>query len=326
MMRLQNLLDITAPEGLNFISPFGLGDTMFLAVYKNVIESNYGLPVHLIIKPSHTVVMKMFARNDYSVYQFTESELRGIAKNNELPRPGMLYVAHPAYSGGNELIDEWNKQAYDVKTLWRRFLGLGESVPADVPVYYPPVSGKAPDPAGSALLLPEARSMRPLKRRYWEKIAASLRKEGLTVVQNYVDPDFCIKGVPRLSGDLYAVIGFALACKKVYSLRSGLCDLIAGKVKDLTVFYPDEFTYRVFPLDRAFSGQRLSVVPVAAEQKPRKNHDVKNFMKRLITKSPPARLLQHKFDAVEKRLEEKLERHTAESYNDLLALVRKLCI
>ena len=92
------LLEITKPDEFNFVSPCGLGDTMFICALKPAIEKRYQTPIHLIINPTHEVVMYMYDIADYSIYQFTDAELRGIAKNNYHPQKGRLYIAHPVFS------------------------------------------------------------------------------------------------------------------------------------------------------------------------------------------------------------------------------------
>jgi hypothetical protein len=254
-MMAESLARITRPDALNFICPSGLGDTMYLASYRAYFERKYGVPVHFIIKPSHQTVMEMYGNDSFSVYEFKENELAGIGRENNAPKKGGLYAAHPLYSDAG-LLAGWCREAYDVKRLFSRFLHIEDGAEPVPPVNYPGLSSAmmdslefaVPDMDKTALLLPEARSVKPLNRKYWQKLSKKLRKNGFFVVQNYTKREFGVENVPVLPGSLDTVIAFALSCGRVYSLRSGLCDLIAPKAKDMTVFYPDVFSYKVYRL------------------------------------------------------------------------------
>ena len=83
---IETLLAITKAGRPNFIFPAGLGDTALCCGLKETLEAVYGPGIHFIVKPAHKVVMKMYAVDDYSVYTFSEAELRGIALYNGAPR------------------------------------------------------------------------------------------------------------------------------------------------------------------------------------------------------------------------------------------------
>jgi hypothetical protein len=284
------------PDCLNFINPFGLGDTMTLRGYRKAIEKKHGLPVHLIVKPSHKIVMDMYVGDNYSLREFGGDELSVIARESVVPRRGALYVAHPLYSNPVLFMD-WKARAYPVKKLWRVFLGLDEDAEFDPPLWYPPPPRPCPAaPENSVLLLPEANSVVRLKASFWERIAKKAAKEGFSVFQHQVNADNRIRGVPVLEGDLERVIGFALACSKVYSLRSGLCDLIAEKVKDLTVFYPDAFAYAVYRLERRFPEQKLTNALI------RPPGERRSLLKKIARKLPFAGYILGRFRAIEERL------------------------
>jgi hypothetical protein len=248
----KTLLQITKPDELNFICTHGLGDTMLLTSNRTCLEQKYGAPVHFIIKPSHKIVMAMYGNNNFNKYEFSDQELDEIAKKNPMPEKGELYIAHPIYSGAG-LFEEWEREAYPASCLFSRFLQIEES-PAAAPVSYPELSlaimnslgFPVPDMDKTALLLPEARSVKALNKQYWEKLVKKLRKKGFFVVQSYTRGEFALEDVPALPDSLDTVVAFALACGRVYSLRSGLCDLIAHKAKNLTVFYTAAFAYKAY--------------------------------------------------------------------------------
>jgi hypothetical protein len=288
-MMAESLARITRPDTLNFICPSGLGDTMYLASYRAYFERKYGVPVHFIIKPSHQIVMGMYDSDSFSVYEFKENELAGIGRENNAPKKGGLYVAHPLYSDA-DLLAGWCREAYDVKRLFSRFFHIEEGTEPVPPVNYPELSSAmmdsfefaVPDMDKTALLLPEVRSVKPLNRKYWEKLAKKLRKKGFFVVQSYTKREFGVEDVPALPESLDTVAAFAISCGRVYSLRSGLCDLIAHKAKDMTVFYPDVFSYKVYRLPGE-NIRNVLVRDVFAEVKQR-GIEVKRSGKKIIRK------------------------------------------
>jgi hypothetical protein len=266
------LSQLNIPDCLNFISPCGLGDTMVLCAGRRVLEQKYHTSIHLIIKPTHEIVMEMYNNTHYSIREFTKNELWDIAQDNYVPQKGKLYVAHPIYSDNTGLMSSWAKADFDINCLWRQFLQIDSSIQFDLPVYYPNFTSTMYNSIGipandinkTVLLLPEARSVPALRTKYWVGLSKNLRREGYFVVQNYVNKIFKIKDVPCLPDDLKLVLAFSLSCNKVYSLRSGLCDLIAEKVKDLTVFYPDKFSYKVYQMRTRFPKQNIANIFVPA--------------------------------------------------------------
>jgi hypothetical protein len=272
-MTLESLNALVKPGALNFISPCGLGDTMRLSAYRNDMEQKHGLPIHFIIKPSHKIIMEMYDNANYSIYDFKDDELYDVQKHTASARKGEAFIAHPLYSD-RPLYDRWIKSASHVDILFACFLNIKKESAAVPPKKYPRLGEASLRMDRAALLLPEARSVKPLKTGHWRHLAAALKQQGYTVRQSYSRKEFKIDGVQPLPRDLETIVAFALACDKVYSLRSGLCDLIAHKAKDITVFYPDSFSHTVF-LIKGSNIKNILVRDVYAEIK----SGVRNFLK-----------------------------------------------
>jgi hypothetical protein len=302
-MTLTKLLEITKPDEYNFISPCGLGDTMFICALKQSIEEKYKAPVHLIIKPPHKIVVDMYNISDYSVYQFTKGELHAISKSSHHPVKGGLYVAHPMYSDGSLLkyIGKFNIHSLQ---LYQMFFRLSKDTSFIEPVKYPEIpaniSKDFPRLDKTALLLPEARSVARLKRGFWEKLADELQEQGFTVVQSYSNEDFKIKGIEMLPDDLNYVAAFAIHCSVVYALRNGLCDIIAGKVKRLKVFYPTWRDYDICYLDYD-NVENILVDHVFTDKQHWIIQTLKQKIKKALKKFPPVKQLTNRFNSINKR-------------------------
>lgn len=318
---IETLLAITKAGRPNFIFPAGLGDTALCCGLKETLEAVYGPGIHFIVKPAHKVVMKMYAVDDYSVYTFSEAELRGIALDNGAPRAGQLYVAHPVYSGDAGLVERWLAGNLSLEQFFRLFFKLDGLAPVAAPVWYPEpdaamkkTAGFPAAPEKTALLLPGARSVLPLGQAFWVRTAKRLRREGYAVIQSYHGERFAIPDVPAMSGGLEAALAAASVCARVYSLRSGICDLVKGRA-NLTVFYPDRLSYSQFLIEGPNVENILAGTPVKIKQK------IKNILKKL----PPVKQVSERFNAVGKRLDELETRPTGSPgfmYNDLIKLGR----
>jgi hypothetical protein len=333
-MTLKKLLEITKPDEYNFILPSGLGDTMSVCVLKQAVEEKYNAPIHFIIKPSHKMLMDMYNISDYSVHQFTQNELYAIGKSSHHPVKGRLYVAYPLYSYDSNLTEY--KVTINLLEFFLVLFHLDNDYPLLKPVKYPEISENMakdfPQLDKTVLLLPEARTIARLKRGFWENLARELREKGFTVAQSYDSEDFKIEGVEALPDDIEYVTALAIHCSAVYALMSGLCNIIAGKAKRLTVFYPTQKDYGFFYMDydnvenilvndkdTGYSCLREQRIP---ELKRKLKIILKLILKIALKTVNPIRQFVKKFCNINKRIDMEISRDPAESYNDMLDLAR----
>jgi hypothetical protein len=336
---IQTLLAITKADEFNFISPKGLGDTATYCGLMQFLEAGYGSKIHFIIKPSHVVVMKMYAIDDYSIYTFSESELRGIARHNNVPQIGQLYIAHPIYSDITGLMWQWQEGKFTQKQLFCRFFNLDDRIPENSPVWYPELNDEIKRTVGfplvserTVLLLPEAHSVSALKQKFWLKLAKQLVREGYDVIQSCQDKYFALPDIPDLTGDLETLVAAALSCIRVYSLRSGICDLIKEKSRDLTVFYPTKMTYETYFMEYP------NVKNILVKNKTNKTNakilkkipvKIKKALKTILKKLPLLKQISIRFNTVNNRLDQLQDTIQQNDslgfiYNDLLKLGRML--
>jgi hypothetical protein len=337
-MNLKTLFDITKKDELNFILPFGLGDTMYLCGAKIALEEHYKLPIHFIIKPSHKIVMEMYNNTNYSIYHFTEDELLGISKNNYNPQKGLLYVAHWIYSDDTcgSIMQRWNRGEFLFLQLFLHFFHLDKHTIIQQPKMYPNISEEMIANFGfelgelqkTVLLLQDANSVAPLNRSFWINLADKIQRNGFSVVQNFIREDHKIEGVVSLPDNLELIIGLAVSCAEVYSLRNGLCDLIASKVKKLTVFHSDTLSYKAFFMN----GKNIENILVENEKQNIEKAEVYNMkfkkyikqnIKKFLKKIPPIKQIVNRFKKIDSQYNDivkKINRLYAESYNDILEL------
>jgi hypothetical protein len=314
---VETLLSITKVDELNFIFPMGLGDTMVFCGLQGVLEEQYGAKIHFIIKPVHVIVMRMYGNTNYSIHTFTETELWGISKDNHEPQIGKLYVAHPIYSDTTGLQQQWNSGKLTWKQLVYRFMKTGESIPTKQPVWYPVFTDGMKTSLNfqvnfdkTVLLLPEARTNPLLSKKFWERLARKLRSKGYFITQSYSEEESAISDVPILPDNMEIILAFAVLCAKVYSLRNGICDLIAENAKNLTVYHPSKLSYKGFFIE----SPRVKNVFI---------HTPKQTFKSILKRLPPGKQMAARFNALNRRFNMlQQEVSIGQYYNDLLEMER----
>jgi len=253
---MSELKDLIKKDRYNFLSPYGLGDTMMLCGFKDAWEKKNKGKIHFIIKPSHEVVMKMYGITDYSIYKFKKEwfkpEFIDIAKKTPVPTMGEIFIAHPHFH--SDKLKEFLARTDNVDTdvpfedFYREFL----EIPMDSELILPTKTFDISDSLREklaefgdlqdiTLLLPEAQSLPPLPKEFWKKLARKAKKQG-PVIQYAYDPNQRIHGVPFVDLTIEEIIELSTKCHVVYAYRSGMCDMIGAFVKNLIVFYPNVCT------------------------------------------------------------------------------------
>lgn len=256
-----------------FLSPWGLGDTMVLCGLKRAIEKKLGGPICLIVKPAHEIVLQLYGIQDYVladiklIYSQNRHDVPNWPNIVEEPRRGGIYIAHPEFhSDFSRLVFRMQSHGISVSFLaWNlEFLGLPENSSFKLPKHYPTLS-KAVEAeftkyfpgrkiSEAVLIFPEAVTVQPLPRIFWEYLIHKFRMKNIPVLSNIINPEKTplFPDVPNLTCSLEQVIAFAMNCREIYALRSGICDLLFRKHKKLHVFYPDKRVENIFSLRKLF--------------------------------------------------------------------------
>ena len=176
------------------------------------------------------------------------------------PEPciGKIYIAHPEFH--KELLylfDEINTSITGNKTQfiewYKKFLMLSKKTKIKLPVWYPKLSEKAKKKiekiapvSNIVVLIPEANSINIRNKEIWKNIIKSNKRfKTVTVVNNKKNKIF---GIKNLNFDLYDTVAIMLTCHSVYSIRNGLCDLVASRISNMTVLYANSFFKDVYTL------------------------------------------------------------------------------
>lgn len=244
------------------LSPFGLGDTAILCGLKSEIEKAYQEQVILVVKESHETILKMYEIEEYETYKNCRFDsnsnlLKIISDSVKFPQKGKLYVAHYDWSPKRRLLHiQDGNLFFGMLDFYKGFLGLTWECDFRYPRQVPrsifvedqlkiklKLKGINAPLNKICLLIPEVHSLSPLPVKYWCDLAEKVKDDGLIPVTSVCSEDFEIPGIKNVSLTLQELITFSMLSAKVISMRSGLCDLIWPKGKDLYVVYPDIRTY-----------------------------------------------------------------------------------
>ncbi|MBR1544808.1 MAG: hypothetical protein IJ638_02595 [Alphaproteobacteria bacterium] len=258
-------MELTGVENLKiekskmyFLLPYGLGDTMILCGLKPALEEKYSTKIHFLIKDSHKIVMDMFKISDFSIIDISKVDLFLLGDATPTPTKGKIFVAHPEFH--KELLylfNEINTSTDGNKTAfidwYKKFLGLPQKTKLALPSWYPePSNGvkKKIKKLGGAskiiVLIPEANSMQINNKTIWKNIIKSNKQfKPVCIVNNKKNR---IKGIKNLTLDLYNTVALMMNCHSVYAIRSGLCDLVANDISNMTVLYSNQHFKDVYSL------------------------------------------------------------------------------
>jgi len=244
-----------------FLLPFGLGDSMVMCGLKDALKNKYSKKIHFIIKPAHEVIMNMFANSDYTICEIDLTKdkkyLFELGCETPIPQCGKIFVAHPEFLKDKYALNKLNTLEFNFYQFYLSFLELDLKTQLRLPVWYPKVSKELEEKIQEiapfeklVLIAPEAYSSAPISDKYWDTLVDNLTTEGFKVIENSTKVG-TTKAI-QVSMSLEDCIAVALRCYKVYSLRSGLCDLIYTKGGNLTVLYPDINTLSIYGLNEVF--------------------------------------------------------------------------
>lgn len=246
-------------QKLYFLCPYGIGDTFIVCSYKKFIEAKYNTEIVFIIKKSHEVVLRLFGIKEYIIYNFSGQEIEAISQktNQGDIKKGEIFLTRPGYEDENSVFRHFIERKISFVEMYTKSLGIQcIKIPNSVlPMEYPKVTKqlieKLPGEIENiTLVLPEmnAPAIDTVSLQYFENVIQHINGP---VVVNMLRPNeklskYCID----LS--LEELVALAINCKKVISARSGFCDLIYAKVKELEVIYPNYFFYDLYKLEDIF--------------------------------------------------------------------------
>lgn len=256
---LKNKLD---RDVFYFLCSAGIGDTLLVCGLRYALEEKLNGRLHLLIPPSHEILMEMYGVSDYTLVTWEGCDLEKVSDLASSPAKGKIFVAHP------HVHRELKRFFYPIKEQistrkffpwFLEFLELPENTKLQeltvIPALSEDLRKKIEEIAPLdkiALICVEAKSMLWLPEEFWENKVKELKKSGLTVISNAVSSENVIAGTRWFHMSLSDAIALAYACHSVYALRSGFCDAIYFKGKDLHVYYPRHSSLFIYSLNDLF--------------------------------------------------------------------------
>lgn len=96
------------------------------------------------------------------------------------------------------------------------------------------------DPNNFVILSPEANSIDGLSDLFWVHLAKKLRENKIDIVINSHSQSLMLPGSVSFNLSLADLLQLSIMAKRVYMLRSGLCEFLSQSGTPLTVFYPSK--------------------------------------------------------------------------------------
>lgn len=239
-----------------------LGDTMITLSLKDELEYKLNSKIIFILNNTHEIIAKMYDIRDYILLNTIEmkEKIEGMLSLN--PKKGSIYAAHPClHPELAEFFEPIKSHTSTRKFLsWiYNFFGLEISHKVKSPLFYPSITDELMDkllcigPLNKIVLIsPEAISMPALPENFWISLVKDIRCRDLIPVSNVIDVNNSIKGSLYVKLDINEALRLGLYCKEVHSIRSGFCDLLFSRNKDLHVYYPTEESYYIYSMNDMF--------------------------------------------------------------------------
>ena len=239
-----------------------LGDTMLTLALRKELEEKLDSKVIFILKETHKIIAKMYDIGDCIIIDndIMKDKIEKSLSTN--PKAGAIYAAHPCLHP--ELSDFFAPVKFQISTVkflpWLyEFFGLEFNNKVRGPLFYPALTDDLKRKIETiapidkiALISPEAVSMMPIRDEFWESLIDNIKKQGLVPVSNVVDPQRTVKGSRYIDLTIEEALRIGLYCREVHSLRSGLCDLLYDRGKDLHVYYPTHRGYFLYCMNDMF--------------------------------------------------------------------------
>lgn len=259
-----DLLKLCKKNQYNVVLNNHLGDTFTIMSFHKELKNKLKKPIHFLIQPSQEIVMELYKYKNYTVVDlntFIDPYVKKYFKDkvsyvyfkisvfeyflDKEPKLDVPFILSSNSDLFKHMIKEYGYQENFLHG-WAYQIGLNIKK-VDFKINCPSLSDKASKeiqkiaPLNKIVLIaPEAKSDYMLNKNVWNLITKKIMNLGYVVVENITDKKNHIDGAITLNLSLKDVIALGYACNSVFALRSGLCDVLSGKGKDLYVLYRKE--------------------------------------------------------------------------------------
>lgn len=250
-------------EAFYFYCCAGLGDTLLTLGFKDYLERHLGGQVKFIFKKTHAFIGDMYGEESGIILEGKENIEFLHRSCVKKPIKGKIYAAHPCLHPElkNFFMPIYLQNSTQKFMPWfKEFLGIPLEAEFNAPLLYPEMSPNFKSqlekiaPLNQIVLIsPEATSVSALPKEFWEDLIYELKAEGNIIISNVIKAEQALPGTIFVPMTSLEAIQLGLNCRSVYSIRSGFCDILFSRGKDLHVFYPSHSSYYLYSLNDMFS-------------------------------------------------------------------------
>lgn len=253
-------------DAYNIVAYKHLGDVFYFLAAKEALEKTFGGKVHYILLPQHEFLAKLWNITDYSTFPLDKLVKKNKAFvraffDKQDPDPFILDSdlenLYLLQTFGNipqrtkpfvleNLVNKFSDYPYYWCFRWAQSAGVEEEFRFRLPRGEVPLSSRTKEVVEKLggldriiLLAPEAATATELPPEWWAVLTQSLRSKGYQLLVN--SKRIRIPGCQSafdLGLSLEEVVAVGLRCRAVFSLRSGLADVLVPAGERLFVFNP----------------------------------------------------------------------------------------
>lgn len=257
-----------------------LGDIFYAIAAKNEFKKIYGEYIYFIIPKKYEFIMKLFGIIDYDIYnindlvkdntkfrdEYYSSSYTNNIKLDELENITSMSLFSNIPVKGEPFVCENllnNFFSYDDYFCyrWCENMGLGSNFYFPLPRTPENFSRQVEKKLSSiaplnkiVLFAPEAATAIEIPPEFWNSITDRIHAEGYTVIVN--SQKYRLNhGISAfdLGLSLEDVVALGFSCDSVFSLRSGLCDVLVNAGQRLYAFYPSMLRREMGSLTEPFA-------------------------------------------------------------------------
>lgn len=265
-----------APDTYYYYCGAGLGDTMVTAAIKTDLEEKFGAKVIFLVKDTHGFIPPMYGIDEFYVIHSKEDMKYVESQAVRFPAPGKIFAAHPVFH--KELTKMFQPVRDQVSTekflpWYMGFFGVDKSTEMKYPVKYPEMTDKLREKIEKiaplekiVMISPEATSMIRMNINFWKEKIKKMKDRGDFVISNVIDKTNTLPGTSYVNLTSLEAVQLGLNCKEVHSVRSGLCDILFSRGKDLYVYYPTHRAYFLYCMNNMFRCTKINEEIVINDQ------------------------------------------------------------
>ena len=268
------ILNNCSKDCYNLVLHRHLGDSFVILCLKKFFEDKYNTKIHFFVKPRQELLMKMFGIEDYTVFDITKFlDIKDYTTEVEISATQYidkieenLYISlftsipvlnFPFICGVVDFI----KCKSPYKNFihgWSVMLGL-DVEQVDSPKLNVELSQCALNKLVGINLdkvicfAPEANSCKEINIDFWNTLIDTLNQKGYYIIVNSVNKENKIKFANYIDFSLYEFIAVASHSKAVFTIRSGLADILANVQKNCYVFSTEEIYCDYFYMNKIFN-------------------------------------------------------------------------